>query len=97
MNLYVTSRAACVLRILVVCWTRRLISAHTMVHAVTRQTEVIHSTELQHPRISGTVRNVTRDATVGLDGRMFEREWTLLVGVALDAGGVSPNRQPRLF
>lgn len=97
MNFYVTSRAARVLRILVVRWTSRLVRADAMVHAVTRQAERIHRTELQHSRISGPVRDVTRNTAVGLDGSMFEREWTLLVGVTLDAGGVSPDRQPRLF
>ena len=97
MNLYVTSRAARVLRILVVRWTSGLIRAHTVVHAVTRQTERIHGAELQHPRIRGSVRHVTRDAAVGLNGRVFERKRTLLVGVALNARGVSADSQPRLF
>ena len=43
------------------------------------------------------MRHVTRHAAVGLDRRMFEGKWTLLIGVALDARGVSPNRQSCLF
>jgi hypothetical protein len=50
-NLYVTISATGVLRILVVRWTTRLVCADAMVHAVTRQAEVIHRTELQHSRI----------------------------------------------
>ena len=43
------------------------------------------------------MRHVTRHAAVGLDGRMFEGKWTLLIGVAFDTRGVSANRQSRLF
>src|ERR1700754_1055449 len=96
-NLYVTRRAARVLRILVVCWTSRLIRADAVVHTVTRQAESIHCTELQHSWISRPVRDVTRNAAIGFDGSVFERKWTLLVGVTLDTGGVSSDRQPRLF
>ena len=51
MNLYVTISATRVLRVLVVRWTTRLVGANAMVHAVTRQTQVIHCAELQHSRI----------------------------------------------
>ena len=40
---------------------------------------------------------MTRHAAVGFDGRMFERKWTLLIGVTLDTRGVSTNRQSCLF
>ena len=40
---------------------------------------------------------MTRHASVGLHRRVFERKWTLLVRVALDARGISADRQPRLL
>ena len=43
------------------------------------------------------MRRVTRNASVGLHRSMFKSKWTLLIGVALETGGVSTNRQPRLF
>ena len=97
MNLYVTISATGVLRILVVRWTSRLVRAHTMVHAVARQTQVIHRTELQHPRISGAMRCVTDRAAVGLHRSVFEGKWTLLIGVTLDTCSISTNCQPCLF
>ena len=97
MNLDVTRRAARVLRILVVCWTSGLLCSHAVVHAVARQAQMVDGAELQHPRIGRTMRHVTRDATVGLHRRMFEREWTLLIGVALDARRVRADSQPRLL
>jgi hypothetical protein len=68
-----------------------------MIHAVTRQAEVIHGAELQHSRIGRTVRHVTRYAAVGLDGCMFEGKRTLLIGVTLETRSVSTNRQSCLF
>lgn len=97
MNLYVTRSATRVLRILVVRWASRLIRSHTMVHAVARQTQVIHGAKLQHSRIGRSMRRVTGHAAVRFNGRVFEGEWTLLIGVALDAGGIGANCQARLF
>ena len=96
MNLDVTSRATRVLRILIVSWTSRLVCSNTMVHAVTRQTEVVYGTELQHSRIGRTMRDVTGNAPVRLHRRMFERKWTLLIGVTLDARGVGANGETSL-
>ncbi|HEY9501298.1 MAG TPA: hypothetical protein VIR01_06720, partial [Pyrinomonadaceae bacterium] len=92
MNLYVTRGATRVLRILVVRWTSRLIRSDSMVHAVTRQAQVIHATKLQHSRIRGSVRHVTRYAAVGLDGSVFKGKWTLLIGVTFQACGISSDR-----
>lgn len=97
MNLYVTGSTTRVLRILVVRWTSRLIRSDTMVHAVARKAQVVHRTKLQHSRIRGSVGNVTRYTTVGLDGSVFEGKWTLLIGVTLQTGRISSNREPRLF
>ena len=96
-NLDVTSRAARVLRILVVRWTSRLVCSDAMIHAVTRQTEMIHGAELEHSWIRRAMRHVTGDATVCLHRRMFEREWALLVGMAPNARRVSADCQPRLL
>ena len=68
-----------------------------MVHAVTRQAQVINRTELQHARIRRSVRYVTRNATIRLHRSMFEREWALLVCVTLDTRGIRADRQPRLL
>jgi hypothetical protein len=43
------------------------------------------------------MRRVTRDAAVGLNGRVFVNKRTLLVCVTLDAGGIDARRQSRLF
>ena len=97
MNLDVTISATGILRVLVVRWTSRLVGAHAVIDRMTGQAQVIDCTELQHSRIGGSVRHVTRNTAVGLDRCVFEGKWTLLIGVALDAGRVGANRQPRLF
>ena len=97
MNLDVTVSATGVLRVLVVCWTSRLICSHAVVHAVTGQAQLIDGAEFQHARVSGSVRYVTGDTTIGLHRRMFEGEWSLLVCVTLDARSVRANSQPRLL
>jgi len=97
MNLDVTVSATGVLRILVVRWTSRLVRAHTMVHAVARQAQMVHRTELQHSRVSGSMRCVTDRAAVGFHRSVFERKWTLLIGVTLDTCSISANCQPCLF
>src|SRR5258705_12649291 len=40
---------------------------------------------------------MTSDAPVGLERRMLEREWPLLIGVTPNTRGVSPGRESRLF
>ena len=97
MNLYVTGSATPVLRVQIVRWTSRLIRSDSMVHAVARQAQVIHGAELQHSRICGSVRHVTRHAAVSFNGSMFEGKWALLIGVALETCGIGANREPRLF
>ena len=97
MNLDVTISATGVLRVLVVRWASRLIRSHAVVHAVTRQAQVIDLAELQHARVRRSMRYVTGDATVGLHRSMFKREWPLLVCVTLDARCVRAHSQPRLL
>ena len=96
-NLDMTVSATRVLRVLVVCWTSRLIRAHAVIHAVTRQAQVIDRAELQHARVRRSVRYVTGHTPIRLYRGMFEREWSLLVCVTLDARRVSADRQPRLL
>src|SRR5689334_14494938 len=97
MNLDMTSRAARVLRVLVVRWTSRLVCSDAVVHAVTRQTQMIDGADLEHSWVSRSMRNVTGDAAACLHRRMFEIEWTLLVGMALNARRVSADCQSRLL
>ena len=97
MNLDVTISATGVLRVLVVRRASRLVRSHAVVHAMTRQAQMIHLAELQHARVSRSMRYVTGHAPVRLHRSMFEREWPLLVCVTLDARGVSAYRQPRLL
>jgi hypothetical protein len=68
-----------------------------MIDAVTRQAEVIYRTDLQHARVCGAVGHMTDHAAISLDGSVFERERTLLIGVTLETRRVGANRQPRLF
>lgn len=44
-----------------------------------------------------TVRRVTDRAAFNLDGRMFEYEWPLLVGMTLGTGRIGAGSQPLLF
>ena len=92
MNFDVTVSTTSVLRILIVCWTRRFVGSYTMVHAMTRQAEVIHTTELQHSGICRAVRNVTRHASIDFHRSMFESKWTLLVGMTLQTRRISTYR-----
>lgn len=77
--------------------TGGLIRSHAVVHAVARQAQMIHGAELQHSRVGGTVRHMTRYAAVSLNGSVFKSEWPLLIRVALDTCGVGANSQARLF
>jgi len=95
MNLDVTISATRVLRVLVVRWTSRLVGAHAVIDRMTGQAEVIDRAELQHSRIGGSVRHVTRNTAVGLDRSVLESKRPLLIRVTLDARRVSANRQPR--
>ena len=88
MNLYVTVRTTRVLGILVMSWTSRFICSDTVVHAVTRQTELVDLCVSQQSRIRGAMRRVTRWATVSLKWCVFVGEWSLLVSVAFYASGI---------
>lgn len=96
-DLDVTVRAICVLRVQVVLWTRRLVRADTVGRAVTRQAKLGDAAGNQQSWIRRTVRRVTRDTAVGLHRRMLVNERSLLVCVALDASSVSARRESRLL
>ena len=82
-NLDVAIRATRILRILIVRWTGRLVRTHTMIDAVTRQTQLVDPSEFQQSRMSGAMRRMAGCASFGLEGCMFVSKWPLLVGVAL--------------
>ena len=96
-DLDVTIRAVCVLRVQVVLRPGRLIRAHAVRGAVTSQTELRDAARNQQARIRRTVRRVTRDAALGLDGRVLVNKRTLLVRVTLDTCRVSTGRESCLF
>ena len=97
MNLDVAIRATRILRILVMCWPSRLLGSHAVVHAVARQTELVHTTEFQESWIRRAVRRVTGNTAVRLERRVLVSERSLLVGMALDAGRICARRQSCLF
>ena len=97
MNLDVTVRAVRILSVLVVLRTGRLIRAHAVRVAVTRQTELRYAASNQQTRIGGTMRCVTRNAPFRFYWCMFVNKGTLLVDVTLDAGCVRSGGEPGLF
>lgn len=97
MNLYVTSRAVGVLRILIMLRPARLNRAHVVRHAVTGQTKLADRTEAQQPRIRRAMRRVTRRTAFSLQRRMFIGEGSLLVRVTLYAGRIRARGQPGLL
>lgn len=86
-----------VLRVLVVLWSSRLLRAHAMRDAVTRQTELRHATRSQQTWIRRTVRRMTGDAPFGFHRSMLVNKRPLLVRVTLNTRGVEARRQPGLF
>ena len=92
MDLDVTVRAVCILRVQVVLRPRRLLRPNAVRRAVTGQTELSYAARYQQARIRRAVRRVTGDAAVGFHRRMLVNKRSLLVGVTLDAGGVCAGR-----
>ena len=77
--------------------TGRLRRADVMRQAVTSQAKLIDGAEAQQTRIRRTVRRVASRASFSLYRRMFVSEWTLFVGVALDATCVGAGCEPGLL
>src|SRR5215204_1216599 len=92
-----TVRTVSVLRIQIVLRTGGLFRAHTMGHAMTRETKLCYPARNQQAWIRRTVRRVAGDASIGLDRSMFVNERSLLVCVTLDASRVGAGRKSRLF
>ena len=61
------------------------------------ETKLPHAATLQHLRIRRAVRRVARRAAFHFERCMFENEWTCFIAMALNAGGISPNSELRLF
>ena len=97
MNLYVAIGATRILRILVMSWTSGFFGPHSVVHAVTRQTELVHTTEFQESWIRRAMRCVTRNASIRLERCVLVSEWPLLIGMALYASSIRACRQSCLF
>ena len=97
MDLDVTVRAVCVLRVQIVLRSGGLFGADAMSRAVTRQTKLGYATRDQQTWIRRTVRRMARDATVRLDRRVLVNKRSLLVCVTLDASCVGAGRESRLL
>lgn len=65
--------------------------------AMTGQTELVNRAVPQQPRIGRAVRRMTGRTPFGLHRRMFVCEWTLLIGVTLNASRVRAGGEPRLL
>ena len=92
MNLDVTVCAIRVLRVQIVLGTSRFDRTYVMRSAVTGETKLGHAAGSQQPGIRRTVRRVTRTASFSLKRRMFVNERSLLISMALNAGGVGAGR-----
>jgi len=96
-DLDVTVCAVAVLRVQIMLRPGRLYCADVVGYAMACQTKLRYAAGRQQPRISRTVRRMTRAASFCLHRRMFESEWTLLIRVTLHACRVGASCQSRLF
>jgi hypothetical protein len=87
-NLYVTSGAVGILRVLVMLWARWLNGSDIMRHAMARQAKLVYGAEPQQSRIRRPMRRVTSYTALSLHRGVFIGKRTLLVSVTLDAGGI---------
>ena len=97
MDLYVTSSATGVLRVLVMLRPGGLDGTHTMIDAVAGQAEVVDARGPQKSWIGRAMGSVTNHTAVGLDRRMRKHERPLLICVTLDTRGIYASSQPGLF
>ena len=72
---------------------------HTAVlcNRVAFKAEEIHLTAFEQTRISGPVRTMTGNTTLGLDGPVLKREGPRLIGMALEADLVLRGSRPQLL
>ena len=96
-NLHVAGGAVGVLRVLVVLRPGRFRRADVVSQAVASQAKLIDRAQAQQTRIRRAVRRVASRASFSLYRRMFVSEWTLFVGVALDATCVGAGCEPGLL
>jgi len=92
MDLVVTHGAGLVLRRLIVYgpgWPHRG-------EGMALETEHVHLAHIEEPRIGGTVGRVASSAALCLYWHMFINEGPLLVGMALEANGISARQGSRL-
>ena len=97
MNLHVTGRAICILRILIMLRASRLNRPNVMRDAVAGQAQLIDGAVLQQTRIGRAVRCMTGRAPFGLDRSVFISEWPLFVRVAFNTSRIRTCRQPGLL
>ena len=97
MNLDVAICAARILRILIMRWAGRLVGPDAVVHAMARQTELVHTTEFQESWIGRAMRRVTGHASFGLERRVLVSERTLLVCMTFNARCIGARCEPGLF
>src|SRR6185503_288785 len=96
-NLYVTSCAVTVLRVLVMLRTSGLESSDVVCHAMACQAELVYGAEPQQSGIGRSMRRMTGDAAFFLYGSVFICERPLLISMTLNAGSISAGGQPGLF
>ena len=65
--------------------------------AMAFKAKLSYRTSLQHFRVRGTMRRVARRTSFNLKRCVFVNEWTLFVGMALNACGVATYGQPGLL
>ena len=97
MDLCVAGGAVSVLRVLVMLRPGRFRRSDVVSQAVASQAKLIDRAEAQQTRIRRAVRRVASRASFCLYRRMFVSEWTLFVGVALDATCVRASRESGLL
>src|SRR5262249_149922 len=76
---------------------RRIFPGYNPNVAVTLYAKLSNATSLQQLGICGAVGIVTSSASLNLQRRMFEDEWSLLVRMAFVAGGVGSGSESCLF
>ena len=96
-NLDMAGRAILVLQIKVMLRTAWFDCANSVINAVTLQTKLSDCAGLQQPWVARSVRCVAGRASFGFDRSMLVDEWSLFVGVTLNASGIGAGREPCLF
>ena len=96
-NLHVTGRTICILRVLIMLRTRRFNRSNVMRYAVASQTQLINGAVSQQARIRRSMWRVAGRTAFGFDRCMLISKRPLFVRVTLDTGSIATGRQARLF